>query len=210
MAEATTSRELVRIIAAEFDLRGWSDENELALAIATQADREQALDPAAAVGLASDSFLAVNGIDADALRAALQALFSGRTFADTDGSGPTFIDQSITIGDNNTISGNINAGGNQLTLTNNTPPDELLSAFSGFVGTAASQGFSPHELQLLDRLAAALDDLDADQLESAARKGIEDAELEPARLAKFRDAVMTSTASGVAVQAIIAAAGAVL
>jgi hypothetical protein len=205
--EPVTSRELVRIVAADFDRRGWRDEDELALAIATQADRGQELDPAAAAGLAPESFLAANGTDANALEAALRALFSGRTFAEADRSGPTFVDQSITIGDNNTISGNVNAGGNQIGLTNNTPPAELLSALTAFTTTATSDGFSPAELELLDRLLA-LRDVDPQQVEAAVREGI--GEPEPGHLARFRDAVAASTTSGVAVQAILAVAGALL
>jgi hypothetical protein len=66
-------------------------------------------------------------------------------------------------------------------------------------------GFSPQELDLLDQLAAARN-LDRQELEDAARAGIVEANPEPGRLAKFRDAVMTSAASGLAVQAILAVA----
>lgn len=207
MSEPITSRELVRVIAADFDRRGWGDRDGLALAIASQAEREQRLDSSSAVARAPQSFFSENGTSAGALGAALKEIFAARTLVDADRPGPTFVDQSVTIGDNNSISGDINAGGNQVHLSNHTSPAELLSSFEKFVGIAASEGFAPRELELLDRLLAA-QDLDSGDVEAAARTGIEASAAEPGRLAKFRDTVAASASSGLAVQGILAALGA--
>lgn len=203
MTEPISSRELVRLVAAEFDRQKWDDRDELALAIATQADRSGELDAQSGSELAGDQFFTANGIGRDSLRSALERVFSGRILAPEQSSGPTYIDQSVRIGDNNTINGSINAGGNQLVLTENSPPGEILSALTAFVSAGIGSGFSPQELDLLDQLAAARN-LDRQELEDAARAGIDEANPEPGRLAKFRDAVMTSAASGLAVQAILA------
>jgi hypothetical protein len=209
VVEPTGSRELVRAISAEFDRRGWNDPDDLALAITTATARGGELDVSSASELAGEAFLERNGITRAALRKALGDVFADRVFEKQGRAGPTFIDQSVTIGDHNTISGSINAGGNQLALSQNTPPEQLLYALGDFVASAVSDGFSPRELELLDRLLAARQ-LDSDQLEAAARAGLQSADPEPGRLAKFRDAVLSSATSGLAVQAILAATGALL
>ena len=209
MAEGTSAHELVRVLGADFDRRGWSDPDDLALVVTKAAVAAQSLDPGAASELAAPSFLETNGIDREDLRAAIRGVFAERVLVEEGRPGPTLIDQSITIGDNNTISGPINAGGNQLVLTNNTPAAEVLSALGDFVGSAVESGFSPRELELLDRIAEAKG-LSTEELEAAARAGIEAAAPQPGRLAKFRDSVTQSAASGLVVQAVIAAAGALL
>lgn len=209
MAEETSARELVRAIGADFDRRGWSDPDELALAVTKAAVADERLDPDEASELAARSFLEANGIERSDLRAAIRGIFAGRVLVEEGQPGLTFIDQSITIGDNNTISGAINAGGNQLVLTNNTPAAEVLSALGAFVGSALESGFTPREIELLDRVAEAKG-LSAMELEDAVRAGIEAAAPEAGRLARFRDAVMQSAASGLVVQALIVAAGALL
>jgi hypothetical protein len=209
VAEQTPSRELVRAVGREFDDRGWSDPDDLALAIVRVAERSGELDPKAAADLADPSFLESNGISRTTLRNAIATVFAGRTLLPEQGPAPTFVDQSVRIGDNNTISGAINAGGNQLVLTQDTPPEQLLSAIGNFVASAVDNGFAPQELQLLDRLAEDRK-LPAEQLDAAVRAGIESAEAGPGRLAMFRDAVLTSATSGLVVQAIISAAGATL
>jgi len=94
------------------------------------------------------------------------------------------------------LAGPINAGGNQVVLTNNTPTSEILSTLSGFVSTAIESGFSSREIELIDRVAEA-QDISGEELEAAVRSGIEAAAPEQSRLAKFRDAVMQSAVSGV-------------
>ncbi len=203
MAEEITSRELVRAIAAEFDQREWSDPDDLALALTKAAVGGGELDAGKVSELAPPSFLSINDIERSDLRAAIRAVFAGRMLVEEDRPGPTFIDQSVTIGDHNTINGSINAGGKQLVLTESSSPDDILNALTDLVSTGIGQGFSPDELELLDELAVARG-LDPKQLEDAARAGIERAEPEPSRLAQFRDAIIGSTASGLAVQAIMA------
>jgi hypothetical protein len=207
MAEPTTSHELVRDVAAEFDRRGWLDEDDLALKITIQAEQGGRLDPDAAAALADGAFLTANRIDHNTLRAALKAVFADRALVNRPT--PTFVDQSISIGDNNTITGSINAGGNQLIVANNAPSDQILEAFTAFTASALAHGFAPEELELLDRIAEARD-INSDDLQAAAREGIENANPEPGRIAKFRDTVLASTASGLAVQAILAAAAALI
>ncbi len=206
MAEETGSRELVRAIGAEFDRREWSDPDDLALVITRAAVGGDELDADKASELAPSSFLSDNGIERSDLRAAIRGVFAGRVLVEEDRPGPTFIDQSVTIGDNNTINGSINAGGNQLVLTENSSPNDILNAVAEFVSAGIVHGFSPDELELLDQLAATRE-LDPKLLEDAARTGIERANLEPGRLAKFRDTVIGSTASGLVVQAIMAVVG---
>jgi hypothetical protein len=206
MAEETSSRELVRAIGAEFDRRDWSDPDDLALAITKAAVEGSELNADRASELAATSFLSVNGIKRSDLRAAIRAAFAGRVLVEEERPGPTFIDQSVTIGDHNTISGSINAGGNQLLFTENSSAKEILDGLAEFVSTGVVHGFSADELKLLDQLAAARG-LDSPRLQAAVRTGIERVNCAPGPLAKFREAVVSSTASGLAVQAILAVAG---
>lgn len=206
MGEPTNSRELVRAISAEFDRRGWDDSKDLALAITTATARGGQLDASAGAEQADGPFLERNGITRATLCKALVQVFADRVFVEEDRSGPTFVDQSITIGDNNTINGSVNAGGNQLVLTENSSPTDILNALTEFVSAGIVHGFSPNELELLDQLAAAKG-LDPKRLEDAVRAGMERGDPEPGRLAKFRDAVIGSTTSGLAVQAIMAVIG---
>lgn len=206
MADEISSRELVRAIGAEFDRRGWSDPDDLALGITQAAVANDGLHAEAASGLATPSFLEANDITSSQLRAALRSVFGSRVLVEKDQSGPTYIDQSVSIGDNNTISGSINVGGNQLILNENSSPDDILNAVTVFVSAGIGRGFSSDELSLLDHLATSRS-LDLVRLEDATRSGIEKAKPDPGRLAKFRDAVMSSTTSGLVVQAILAVAG---
>jgi hypothetical protein len=210
MVEQMSSRQFVRALAGEFDRRGWVDKEDLALKITDAALASDELEADPASQLASDSFLQLNGISREELRAVLGSVFAGRVLVEKDYRPSTFIDNSVRIGDNNTISGTISVGGSHLTLTNNTPAPELLSAFAIFVTAATDGKFTSADLEFLDHLVQSRDDLDQEQLQAAARQGIEGADLEPGRLTAFRDAVITSASSGLAVQAILAAAGALL
>jgi hypothetical protein len=209
MAEQIEARELVRAIGAEFDRHGWSDPDDLALAITKAAVTVEKLDSDTASELAAPSFLEANGIDRGDLRDAVHRVFAGRVLVDEARPGPTFVDQSVTIGDNNTISGAINTGGNQLVLTNNTPASEVLSALGSFVGSAIENGFAAREVELLGQVAESRG-LSQEQLEEAVRAGIEAAAPAPGPLAKFRDTVAAGATTNLVVQAIVAAAGALL
>jgi hypothetical protein len=210
MVEQIDSRQFVRALAGEFDRRGWSDKEDLALKITEAALESNELKADPASQLASNSFLQLNGISREEFHTLLERFFAGRVIAEKDHQFSTFIDQSVKIGDNNTISGTISVGGNHLTLTSNTLAPELLSNFASFVTAASGGEFTPTDLEFLDRLVLSRDDLDQEQLQAAARRGIEDADLNPSRLVAFRDAVITSASSGLAVQAILAATSALL
>jgi hypothetical protein len=203
MTEPTTASELVRAVGREFDQRGWSDPEDLALQVVRRAEQTGRLDPGDAAGLAAADFLAANGISRSALRQALAAVFSGRALQAEPSTGDTYIDQSVKIGDNTTFSGSINAGGNQMVIQQNTPPEQILSALGDLVTAGLDDSFASDELELIDRAAEAQKISLAD-LEAAVRVAVESAAPEPGKLAKLRDAVLTSTASGLAVKAILA------
>lgn len=203
MAEPTTARELVRAVGREFDQRGWSDPEDLALRIVRRAEQTGRLDSGDAAGLAAADFLAANGISRSALRHALAAVFSGRALQAEPSTGDTYIDQSVKIGDNTTFSGLINAGGNKMVIQQNTPPEQILSALGDLVTAGLDDGFASDELGLIDRAAEAQKISSAD-LEAAVRAAVERAAPEPGTLAKLRDSVLASTASGLAVKAILA------
>lgn len=209
MAEPISSRELVRAVAAEFDDRGWDDPEDLAVQITNATAAGDRLDPDAAAGLAPESFLERNETSRDVLRAALARLFAGRTFQEKDQPDSTYIDRSVKIGDNNTFTGNINTGEGQVVLSENSSPAELLAAVGDFVATAVERGFSPAEMELLDRLLEARQ-VKPGEIETAARGGLERSGADAGRLAEFRDKVLAGAATGLAVQGIMAALGLLL
>jgi hypothetical protein len=190
-------------VGREFDQRGWSDPEDLALQVVRRAEQTGRLDPGDAAELAVADFLAANRISRSVLRQALAAVFSGRALQAEPSTGDTYIDQSVKIGDNTTFSGSINAGGNQLVIQQNTPPEQILSALGDLVTAGLDDGFASDELELIDRAAEAQKISSAD-LEAAVRVAVERAAPDPGKLAKLRDAVLTSTASGLAVKAILA------
>jgi hypothetical protein len=203
MTEPITASELVRAVGREFDQRGWSDPEDLALQIVRRVEQTGQFDPGDAAGLAAADFLATNGISRSALRQALAAVFSSRALKAEPSAGDTYIDQSVKIGDNTTFSGSINAGGNQIVIQQNTPPEQILSALGDLVTAGLDDSLASDELELIDRAAEAQKISLAD-LEAAVRVAVERAAPEPGKLAKLRDAVLTSTASGLAVKAILA------
>jgi hypothetical protein len=205
MAELTSAPELVRALGAEFDRRGWSDPTDLALRITAAVQRGGILDAAASAALADTSFLERNGISRTALRLAIETVFAGREYEETK---PRTIDNSVTIGDNNKISAPVNAGGRQLVITVDSSPGQVLDALTEFTETALREGFRPRDLHRLEEAVDARGDLGAAALEQAAREGLERSGADQGRLVEFRDAVLRGASSGLVVQAILAALGA--
>ena len=112
-------------------------------------------------------------------------------------------------GDNNYVA-NVNVGERQTILAADTAREKVLEAVRALVQGGFEAPVEQDELIQLDRFVSSRSDLDLTEIESATREGIEEAKPEPGRLAKMRETVMTSAASGLLVQAIIAVTDALL
>jgi hypothetical protein len=207
------ARGLITALGDEFERRGWDDDDHLALAITRAASAARSLDATSAATLASSLYLARNNIDLATLQRAIAAVFAGMTLREPDYDetrAVADVHNSIQIsGDRNVVS-NVNLGGRVFSLSMGSPKEEVLAAVEALVGDALSSGLSADDLLAISQMIDGRQDLAGAELEQAVLGTIREVGPEPGRLAEFRDAVLTSAASGILVQAIIAAAGAAL
>ena len=202
-------RELTQELGKGFSRRGWEDPESLAFEIAQAARRTGSLDPKAATALANKVFLERNRIEPEDLEALIEEVFAGRNLVPPERDHPPVIENHTNTfeikGDNNYV-GQVNVGGRQTILTTETARDEVLDAIRLFVQEGIGD-LDPDELASLDRLVSSRSDLDLSEVESATREGIQEAKPDSGGLERMREAVMSSTASGLLVQAIIAVLG---
>jgi hypothetical protein len=204
-ARSIGARALIRELGDCFEERGWRDEVNLALAITEQSRAVGVLDATAAAAVAPDSFLVRNGIDRSQLQEAISSVFAGRDLLPPESDYPGAINTSFEIhGDGNVVY-NVNLGGQQYNLTNECSAAEVIDAVRGLIVEALDTGLSDSTLTSLSRYVESRSDIDQAQIEAATSKAIADAGPEPGKLTRLRDAITTSTASGLLVQAISAA-----
>lgn len=203
------ARALIRELGDCFEERGWRDEENLALAIVEQSRAAGTLDATRAADAAPGSFLARNGIDRSQLHDAVGSVFAGRDLLPPESDYPAAINNSFEIhGDGNVIY-NVNLGGQQYNLTNESSAAEVIGAVRDLIGEALDSGLSDSTLTSLSRYVESRPDVDQAQIEAATREVIAEAAPEPGKLARLRDAIATSTASGLLVHGISAAIGAI-
>ena len=207
-SQAIGARALIRELGDCFEGHGWRDDENLALAIAEQARAAGALDADAAAS-ASGSFLTRNGIDRSQLYEAIVSVFAGRHLLPAESDYPATINNSFEIhGDGNVIS-NVNLGGQQYNLTSESSADEVIGAVRALIREALDSGLSDSMLAGLGRYVESRPDIDQAQVEVATREVIAETAPEPGKLARLRDAIAASTASGLLVHGISAALGAI-
>jgi hypothetical protein len=209
-AQPIGARALIRELGDCFEARGWRDEENLALAIAEQARAAGILDAPAATAAAPGSFLTRNGIDLSQLHEAIGSVFAGRHLLPAASDYPAAINNSFEIhGDGNVVY-NVNLGGQQYNLTNESSAREVIGAIRDLIGEALDSGLSDSTLISLSRYVESRPDIDQAQIEAATREVIAEAAPESGKLVRLRDAVATSTASGLLVHGISAAIGAIV
>jgi hypothetical protein len=203
------ARGLLREIGDEFQSRGWRDDGDLALKITQQAQSRRGLDADMAASLAGRAFLLRNRTTRAKLRAALLRVFAGRALLDPDldhpHTMPTPHNTNITFGNGNTISDvNITVGGQQVNLTAQASKEEVLDGVATLLHEALRSSLSETDLAKFDQLISARDDLDQKEIETVTAEVIQQDDPPPSKLAQLRNSVMTSAASGLLVQGIIA------
>jgi hypothetical protein len=200
------ARGLLREIGNEFQAEGWQDTSDLALRVTQQAQARSALDPRAAATLAGEEFLERNGTSVSAVECALARVFHGRTLVAGDAAGaPVAVahQTTINIGDNN--SGvTVNVGGQQQILTLASTREDVLAGVEHVLQELLDGGVDAGRISALDALVGARDDVLQDELEAVATGSIERAKPAPSKLAALRNAIVTSAASGLLVQALTA------
>jgi hypothetical protein len=201
------ARGLLREIGNEFQKHNWQDTSDFALRITQKAQAMRTLDPVAATSLVDQGFLVRNQTSVAVVQAAIVAVFRGRSLLDPDLDQPaissTAQNTNITIGDNN-AGVQINVGGQQLTLSSTTPRDQVLTGVEAFLREALDGSLAEPRLNELDHLVSSRDDIDQSALERVASQAIRAPNAKSSKVANLRDAVLTSAASGLLVQAILA------
>jgi hypothetical protein len=201
------ARGLLRAIGDEFQSRGWSDNSDLALKITQDAQTLRRLDAKAAAALANRGFLLRNRTSRAKLRGALASVFAGRNLLDPDLDHPHTMPApqhtNITIGDGNT-GVNINVGGQQVNVTVQSAKDDVLAGVAALLRDALQGELPATQFTQLDQLISAREDFDQKDIETITAEVIEQGDPPPSKLAQLRNSVMTSAASGLLVQGIIA------
>lgn len=209
-ARSIGTRALIRELGDSFEEHGWRDEENLALMIAERSRAAGGLDAIGAAAAAPNSFLTRNGINRSQLQEVIRSVFAGRDLLPVESDYPVAINNSFEIhGDGNVIY-NVNLGGQQYNLTNNSSAAEVIGAVRDLIGEALNSRLSDSTLTSLDRYVESRPDIDQAQIEAATREVIAEAAPDPGKLARLRDAIATSAASGLLVHGISAAIGAIV
>jgi hypothetical protein len=206
VAEEIGARALIRKLGDCFEARGWSDPDNLALDIVESAQRAGVdLAAAPAARRASPSFLARNAIERNELELAIEGVFEGRVLVPAHRDYPLIINNNTfrINGDGNVIT-NVNLGGNQYNLTNESSTAEVLEAVGDLVAEGLGAGLSPEALGALERYVETRPDIDQTQIEAAVRAQIKKAASEPGALTRLRDGVAAGTTTSLLVKGILA------
>lgn len=200
---------MITEIHDEFERRGWRHPNRYVVAIVEQMQVDDGrLDPAAAARLAPKRFLIINGISDEQLREVLAHVGADRQLRpDPSTSGVTVNNTFNVTGDNNNIS-NVRVGDQNITLKSSK--EDSLKAVEWLVREALGGDVHEQQLQLLGVQLQARDDVDRADIELVVGEVISQEAPDQTRLQKMRDSLMTSAASGLLVQILVAVANSAL
>lgn len=201
----TTPQALLRVIVDEFEEQNWRHISGLPAQILAQCEERGALDASAAAELADSIFLARNQTDRARVQAALERAFANRVLIEPPVTQPNF-KQEITIKNygHNARFGDVTQTGEQVTLNLDSPKKAVLGAVGDLVHRGLDGQLSEAGLAELAGLVEARGDIDQSEIETVVSEVVAEAEPEPGKIAKLRDAVLTGAATSLLVQGILA------
>lgn len=132
MNDASPS-ELQRLLAVEFDQRGWEYDLDTAHSVVEDAVHRGAVDAEALAGRVPTAFLRRNRTDRDALARAIERAIGGRIPVPQQRAPVTLVAQDnrqyhVSMGPGAEIAGsNVNVGGTQINIQPSADRDELLA-----------------------------------------------------------------------------------
>jgi hypothetical protein len=200
---------MITQIHDEFERRGWRDPGQYPVAIVEHMRVGSGrLDPVAAARIAPKRFLLTNGITRDRLCDALAQVGADRQLLPEPSTPGVTVNNTFNVtGDNNNIS-NVNVGDQIITLQSSKA--DSLKAVEWLVREALAGNVHEHQLRDLGQQLQARDDIVPADIEHVTGEVIAQEAPDQTRLQKMRDSLMTSAASGLLVQTIVAVANGLL
>jgi hypothetical protein len=156
---AATRAELQRLLAGQFESRGWEYDMNLGADIAEEVGRRGLVDPPGLAGRVSGTWLARNRTTREDVAAAIERAIGGRT-PEPEQHPATVLtvynnDYSLSMAPGSTISGGqVNVGGTQINIQADVSKDEVLAGIGALVRAGLDGGWNP---EAAGALAAAVD-----------------------------------------------------
>lgn len=215
MTEASAS-ELQRLLAVEFDQRGWQYDLDTAHSMVEEAIRTGAVDGEALAARAPVAFLRRNHTDRDALARAIERAIGGRLPMLEQHAAVTLVAQDnrqyhLSMAQGAQISGsNVDVGGTQINIQPSAGRDELLEGVRALVRAGLRANWDVDAAHALGRALEGRDDIDYTDVEEVTAEVVKEEAPSKRPIRDFMTKVAASGLSGAMTAGIVAGASQVL
>lgn len=215
MNEASPS-ELQRLLAVEFEQRGWQYDLDTAHSIVDEAVHRGAVEAQALAARVPTAFLRRNRTDRDVLAGAIERAIGGRVPVPEQGATVTLVAQDnrlyhLSMGPGAQITdSNVNVGGTQINIQPGAERDELLAGVRALVRAGLTGEWDADAGRALTRALEGRDDIEYTDVEEIAAEVVKDEAATQDRVRDFMGKVAASGLGGALSHGIIAGAAQVL
>ncbi|MEA2639641.1 MAG: hypothetical protein QOF51_1035, partial [Chloroflexota bacterium] len=211
MNDASAS-ELQRLLAVEFDQRGWQYDLDTAHSMVDEAVRCGAVDVQALAAQAPAAFLRRNHTDRDALARAIERAIGGRVPVPEQGSKVTLVAQDnrqyhLSMGPGAQITdSNVNVGATQINIQPGAHRDELLAGVRALVRAGLTGDWDADAARALSRTLEGRDDIEYTDVEEVTAEVVKEEAATQGRVRDFMSKVAAGGLGGALSHGIIAGA----
>jgi hypothetical protein len=160
------------LIADEFGRQGWDYDLSVGRELVKHVTPGAEVDPNQLAQAISATFLQKNHTTRDAVRSAIQQAIVGFTLVVENPAVTSLVvhgnNHSLTLGDNASISGNLNVGGTQIVIADSASKEELLDGVAALVRAGLTGELNADAARALGDVIAARNDIDIGDVESVA------------------------------------------
>jgi len=208
--------ELQRLLAVEFDQRGWQYDLDTAHSLVDEAVRRGAVDAQALAARVPTAFLRRNHTDRDALARAIERAIGGRVPEPEHDATVTLVAQDnrqfhLSMGPGAQITdSNVNVGGTQINIQPGADKDDLLAGVRAIVRAGLTTEWDPHAARALSRALEGRVDIEYTEVEEVTAEVVKEEATTQRRARDFMSKVAASGLGGALSAGIMAGAAQVL
>lgn len=166
----TTPAALQRLLAAEFDRRGWPYELGVVSDLVEHVENTGRVDATALAARVATTYLERNGITRGGMARAIQRAIGDRTVAVEPPPVMLVINDhshNLTLGGNAAITGDVNVGGTQINIKQTANKDELIAAVEALVRAGLTGTLNINAALELQDVLVARDDITVEDIHAA-------------------------------------------
>ena len=203
---AATRSEMQRLLATEFESRGWDYDLSTVPDILAEVERVGTVKPEQLAGKVSGAYLERVGATRTDFAAAVQNAIGGHTLVPEPSHSVeiTHNDHSITVGHGTQVSGNLNTG-SQIAIQGESPIDDVLDAVATLVTAGLRGEWNVEAVDNLAQIVASRQDITYDDVQQRAFAAAQQADADTGQVKALLTQIASGTSSGILATGIIAA-----